>query len=739
MDPLAAATALRALVAQADTELAATRHLVTAARALRSAGRTTDAEALYRDVVATRPKDVAVVRELIEMLADQERWDDVRALLLSALAMAPDEAWVHHTFARASPGSVYLSRVWPAKDGPVPRSIEAATGVLANNALPSRTRLLGHLLLASGRPARAADVYAALGPPGRALQAEALRYAGLAVKADVISGCARVRSGDFARGEALLRRSIERGEGTAEAYAHLVTAVEHRHAYDGALTVAREGLRAWPRDVVLRRAVPRLLIKMNRTAEAQHVATRIGRTGSADGRLDHTALLGLPIVYDGVDDVDATRGRFEAGLERLEGTVDPSDLDRWGGLLLTDNFYLGYQAHDDRALQERFSALVGRVARTAAPGAAVAAGRTGRRLRVGFVSPFLRGHTVGRLFSSWITERDRDRVEAVLYTVGAGDMQTGIVRMSADESRILRTGPDAPAITARAAEMIRGDALDVLVYPSVGMSGLMTTLASLRLAPLQAASWGHPVTTGSREIDAFLSSELMEPPGAEVHYTERLVRLPGIGVCVARPPAAEPVPRSGFGLRDDDIVYLCSQSLFKLHPADDGVYAQIAARVSGSVVAFIEHPSDRVTEMVYRRLARAFEAGGADPDQQLVFVPRLSPRRFRSLNAAADVYLDTPQWSGGMTTFEAVGVGLPPVTWPGPLMRGRHTAAILWQLGLDELVATSLSGYVDLAVALGADTARRETLRSEIRERSGQVFGDTRSVWALETFMSQAQ
>jgi len=82
------------------------------------------------------------------------------------------------------------------------------------------------------------------------------------------------------------------------------------------------------------------------------------------------------------------------------------------------------------------------------------------------------------------------------------------------------------------AETIRAQAADIVIYPEVGMGTMNYLLTHMRLAPIQIAAWGHPVTTGSQEIDYFLTCEAMVPLNkftAAAHYTERLLMLPGFG------------------------------------------------------------------------------------------------------------------------------------------------------------------------------------------------------------------
>ena len=118
--------------------------------------------------------------------------------------------------------------------------------------------------------------------------------------------------------------------------------------------------------------------------------------------------------------------------------------------------------------------------------------------------------------------------------------------------------------------------LDIVFYPDIGMEALTYFLAFARLAPVQCVTWGHPVTTGIPALDHFVSSELLEPDGAESHYAERLVRLPRLPACVARParPSAHG-DRDHLGLGPGRL-YVCPQSLFKLHPDFDDVLGEFA-------------------------------------------------------------------------------------------------------------------------------------------------------------------
>ena len=139
----------------------------------------------------------------------------------------------------------------------------------------------------------------------------------------------------------------------------------------------------------------------------------------------------------------------------------------------------------------------------------------------------------------------------------------------------------------------------MLIYPGLLMDTVSVQLAAQRLAPVQCTSWGHPETSGIETLDYFLSSDLMEAPGAEAFYTEKLVRLPNLSIYY------EPVDlgavdssRAQHGLRTDAAVFWCGQSLYKYLPQHDDVFARIAEQAPHSQFVFIKHHGGpRVTEV----------------------------------------------------------------------------------------------------------------------------------------------
>ncbi len=291
------------------------------------------------------------------------------------------------------------------------------------------------------------------------------------------------------------------------------------------------------------------------------------------------------------------------------------------------------------------------------------------------------------------------------------------------------------ALEATARRIVK-DRLHLLFFTDIGMDPLTTQLAALRLAAVQCTAWGHPVTSGLPTIDYYLSSDLMEPPEADEHYTEKLLRLPNLGFPYPRPSfPRRPGSRQALGLPGDGFLYLSCQSLFKYLPQYDRLYVEIIRRRPEARLVFIEGRNELLTEKFHRRLEGAFAEAGLDADGVCIYLPRLDAETdFRSLLLACDVFLDTLGWSGGNTALEGLAAGLPVVTLPGAFMRGRHAYAMLEMIGLRETIAADENDYVEIAVRLGSDEAWRSSVAKRVAESSETLFDDPASLRAFEAF-----
>jgi predicted O-linked N-acetylglucosamine transferase (SPINDLY family) len=142
--------------------------------------------------------------------------------------------------------------------------------------------------------------------------------------------------------------------------------------------------------------------------------------------------------------------------------------------------------------------------------------------------------------------------------------------------------------------------------------------------------------------------------------------------------------------------------------------------------------------MFRQRLARAFAAHGLQADDFCVFLPRFNPQQFVAAASAADIFLDSIQWSGFNSTLECMTHDLPIVTVARPLMRGRHTTGVLRMMGVTETICETVDDYVAAAVRLGRDPAWRAALSRRIADNKHKLYRDRTAIAALEDFLERA-
>ena len=448
-----------------------------------------------------------------------------------------------------------------------------------------------------------------------------------------------------------------------------------------------------------------------------------------DAQLFH-CMAELPILYESEAEIAECRTAYARKLEWV-GANTHGPLAR----LSTTPFYLAYQGRNDRELQQLFAKLLcrlvaqnnaSRIAEPAAPG---------ERIRIGIVSAHVYAHTIWRLITrGWLTQLDRTRFQVSCYMVsGIDDAETNHARgiCGIRDERFVAGARTIPAWR----DTILADRPHVLLYPEVGMDPTTMHLAALRLALVQCASWGHPVTTGLPTMDYFLTADGMEPPDGDAHYTEKLVRLPNLSIYYEPVVvAAALTAREAIGLRPDACVYWCGQSLYKYLPQHDQVFARIARQVPGSQFVFIDLLNTHRAKF-RGRLELAFAAEGLRAEEHCLILDRLSAEQFSSVLGLSDVYLDSIGWSGGNTTLESLEHGLPIVTIAGEFMRGRHTLAIAQQMGLNEAVVRSIDDYIALAVRLGNNPEERAAMHAKITDRKARVYRDVSAIRALEDFL----
>jgi predicted O-linked N-acetylglucosamine transferase (SPINDLY family) len=400
-------------------------------------------------------------------------------------------------------------------------------------------------------------------------------------------------------------------------------------------------------------------------------------------------------------------------------------------------FFLPYLGCDVKSLQAHYGSWVCSVMAARYPQFVqpLSPSLSTDRIKIGIVSHYFYNHSnLKAPIRGWLEQLDRQLFSVHCFHTGEFiDMATETARSISDT--FLQSSDIELVATA-----IREQCIDVLIYPGIGMDTVTLKLAALRLVPVQCSSWGHPVTTGMPTIDYFISSDLMEPPDGDEHYTEKLIRLPHLSIWYEpTEPQQNSFPEFVIpGCEKHDFIYLCSQNLLKYLPRYDFVFPAIAREVENARFVFIASHIGELNDKFLRRLDLAFSTMGLNVNDHVSIILQLDEVGFSTLNSKADIFLDTIEWSGCNTVFESLPFNKPIVTLPGKFMRSRHTYAILKMMNIEDTIASNVDDYISISVRLANDIEYRRDVSARLCRNKHKIYRDRKCIDALERFLVDA-
>lgn len=502
--------------------------------------------------------------------------------------------------------------------------------------------------------------------------------------------------------------------------------------------VMRAQLACWPEDAGAWRLLGMVHASEHDRAGALAAYERARRLDPHAEATSHAVRrILIPMVPDSVEDARAAETAYERILSDLAAhyAVAPPEALAAAAIEAAspETFLLAYSTSDvtgvltqhgdmmARLCEARYGQMVPRIGRRM---------RRDGRLRVAIVSQHIRHrHPIWKgLIRGWVAGLDRKRFSVIGIHTGDGDDADVRTARSAFDAVIGRQATMEDYIRA-----IAKQTPDVLIYPDGPLGTIGHQLSALRLAPVQCATWGHPATTGLPTVDAFLSADAMEPADGQTHYRERLLRVANLGTAYA--PDTEGVPahdRSWFGEEPDVALFACIGSLYKYRPEHDDLFPRIADQAGPCRFIFFDDFVPALTRRFQARLAAAFAAHGMDWTRFCRFLPRTTPTEFYKILGAFDVYLDAPGFSGFNTAMEALSYNVPVVTHAGHFLRGRLAAGILSHIGMADLVAADLDGYVATAASLARDRALRGEVAARVSAAKAAAWHDSAAVASLQ-------
>jgi protein O-GlcNAc transferase len=339
----------------------------------------------------------------------------------------------------------------------------------------------------------------------------------------------------------------------------------------------------------------------------------------------------------------------------------------------------------------------------------------GRRLKIGYVSPDFRRHSVAYFLEPLLKEHDRRAVEVFCYAeVKRPDTVTEDLQRLADHW-LVTVGLSDDEL----AERIQEDGIDVLVDLAGHTANNRLRVFARRPAPVQVTWLGYPHSTGLEAIDYRLVDAVTDPIGeADAWASETLVRLGGGFLCYG---ALKDVPEPTVPpcLKSGAITFGSFNNPAKVSAATFDAWAMLLSRAPQARLLLKGLPfADAATRALF--LAHLGERGVAA--QRVDLVTRLPDKNAHlALYHRMDIALDPFPYNGTTTTCEALWMGVPVVTLQGDRHAGRVGASLLSQIGLTDLIANSVDDYVQIGVALAANPRRLIELRRALRSRMAEA------------------
>jgi predicted O-linked N-acetylglucosamine transferase (SPINDLY family) len=330
-----------------------------------------------------------------------------------------------------------------------------------------------------------------------------------------------------------------------------------------------------------------------------------------------------------------------------------------------------------------------------------------RRLKVGYVLGDPRGPAAAGPVEQLLGHHDRARFHLTAYpTSPRADDQADRLRRRVDAWR-----PAAGLSDDALADLVRADEIDLLVDLCGHTAGHRLLAFARRPAPVQLTLFNLTGTTGLRAIDYRLTDPVADPPGeADRLYVEKLLRLPGVG-WVYSPPADVPDPNPLPAAAGRPFTFGCLNHPAKLSDACVGTWAGVLKAVPGSRLVLLAGRSAETARVLEGR----FAAAGVSADR-LDLAYRLPEGEYYEAYRAIDLALDPFPFNGGVTTGDALWMGVPVLTVAGRAGRSRQGVSVLTAVGLPEFVADTPEKLVDLAATWADQRAALADLRGTLRE-----------------------
>jgi len=332
-----------------------------------------------------------------------------------------------------------------------------------------------------------------------------------------------------------------------------------------------------------------------------------------------------------------------------------------------------------------------------------------RPMRVGYVSPDLRRHSVAYFMTSILEGHDRSVIESYCYsdTINKDDMSKRLQGLS-DVWHDSGSWSDE-----RLVQQIRSDEIDILIDLAGHSYNNRLLVFARKPAPVQVSYLGYPDITGLTSIDYRLTDSWADPVDDQRHsHGEELIRLPDGFLCF-EPLDIAPDVSDLPALKTGAVTFGSFNNMPKINSGVITAWAEILKAIPEARLLLKTKGLCDVSgrDVIYKE----FENNGIDAERIECIGYVSDTRAHLDLYSRIDIALDTFPYTGTTTTCEAFWMGVPVITLAGDWHAARVGVSLLTAVGLDDYIATSMQEYINIAVKKAADLASLKGLRRELR------------------------
>jgi predicted O-linked N-acetylglucosamine transferase (SPINDLY family) len=354
------------------------------------------------------------------------------------------------------------------------------------------------------------------------------------------------------------------------------------------------------------------------------------------------------------------------------------------------------------------------------------------KIRLGYLCGEFREQATSILMTEVWEHHDKDQFEIFAFDNGWDDASPRRARINQAFDHVIDISrlPDREA-----AELIHAHQIDILVNLNVFFGRHRNQVFSMRPSPVQVNYLGFPGTMGAPYMDYLIADATVIPPSSQVHYTEKVVYLPG---CyqpndTQRVISTRLFTRQELGLPLEGFVFCCFNNNYKITPTTFDVWMRILQQVPGSVLWLLQDTPESAANLQREAAQRGVDA------HRLVFAPRMPNAEHLARHALADLFLDTWPYNAHTTASDALWAGLPLLTLQANTFPGRVASSLLKAVHCDDMVCATVDAYEAKAIHLAThpDALAHARQALVIGKASGTLYDTEHFTQNLEQAFSK--